>query len=50
MNEMIEYMKIHLTSLYQDMNDIEEMYSNDWHYLQGQIFAIEHVLETYNEL
>jgi hypothetical protein len=38
MNEMLEYMKIHLTSLY------------DWHYLKGQIDSIEHVLGMYNEL
>lgn len=47
---MIEYMKIHLTSLYQDMNELQDIETYDWHYLKGQIDSIEHVLEMYNEL
>lgn len=50
MNQLIEYMKLHLTSLYQDMNKLGDFETNDWHYLKGQMDSIEHVLEMYNEL
>lgn len=49
-NEILEYMKIHLTSLYQDMNELQDIETYDWHYLKGQIDSIEHVLGMYDEL
>jgi hypothetical protein len=48
-DKLIEYMNIHLISLNQDMDNIDELYSNDWHYLQGQIFALEYLLKVANE-
>jgi hypothetical protein len=49
-NSLIEYMKIHLTSLYQDMNQMGDIETFDWHYLKGQMDAIEHVLEMYDNV
>jgi hypothetical protein len=46
-------MKLHLISLEQDKELIEKTSlkddSIDWHYIQGQIFAIEHLLEVAND-
>ena len=47
-NSLIEYMKIHLISLNQDMDkdlNVESKIN-----IQGQIMAIEHLLEVSNEL
>jgi len=53
MTNLIEYMKLHLISLEQDKELIEKTSlkddSIDWHYIQGQIFAIEHLLEVAND-
>jgi hypothetical protein len=47
--KLIEYMKIHLISLYQDMNKIQDIDTNEWHDLNGQIKATEHLLEVTND-
>lgn len=45
MNQFIEYMKIHLISLRQDMEiDFEEQ--ADYHYTAGQIQATRHLLSV----
>jgi len=47
-NSLIEYMKIHLVSLNQDLDkdlNVESKIN-----IQGQIMAIEHLLEVSNEL
>lgn len=47
-DKLIEYMKIHLISLNQDMDkdlNVESKIN-----IQGQIMAIEHLLEYVNEL
>jgi hypothetical protein len=31
------------------MNKMPDFETNDWHYLQGQIFALEHLLEVAND-
>lgn len=49
-NSLIEYMKIHLTSLYQDMNKMEDFETFEWHYLKGQMHSIEHILEMYDNV
>ena len=47
MNNMIEYMKIHLISLNQDLEDNPE--SINVVDIPGQIYAIKHMLEVANE-
>jgi hypothetical protein len=53
MNNIIDYMKIHLISLKQDKELIEQSSlgedSIDWHYVVGAIGAIEHLLEVAND-
>jgi len=47
-NSLVEYMKIHLISLNQDLDkdlNVESKIN-----IQGQIMAIEHLLEVSNEL
>jgi hypothetical protein len=47
-NSLIEYMKLHLISLNQDLDkdlNVESKIN-----IQGQIMAIEHLLEVSNEL
>jgi len=47
-DKLIEYMNIHLISLNQDLDkdlNVESKIN-----IQGQIMAIEHLLEVYNEL
>ena len=52
-DNLIEYMKIHLISLNQDLETIEKESllddSVDWHFANGQIKATEHLLEVANE-
>ena len=49
MNELIEYIKLHLTSLRQDMEvDIPE--ESDFHYLSGQIAATRHLLSVAEDI
>ena len=47
MNNMIEYMKIHLISLNQDLEDNPE--SINVVDIPGQIYAIKHMLEVADE-
>ena len=47
-DKLIEYMKIHLISLNQDMDKDLNVQSKI--NIQGQIMAIEHLLEVANEL
>ena len=55
---LIEYMKIHLISLEQDLEDALYIYRtnrdnhniSDIDYLNGQIAAINHILDTAQEL
>ena len=47
-DKLIEYMKIHLISLNQDMDKDLNVQSKI--NIQGQIMAIEHLLEYVNEL
>jgi hypothetical protein len=49
LNELIEYIKIHLVSLEQDRDETiatvgEE--SVDWEFVSGQIHAVEHLLSV----
>ena len=44
-NQLIEYMKIHLISLRQDM-EIDFDNESDYHYLSGQIEATRHLLSV----
>ncbi len=50
---LIEYMQLHLVSLNQDLETIEKESllddSVDWHFVNGQIKATEHLLEVANE-
>jgi hypothetical protein len=52
-NNLIEYIKLHLISLEQDKELIEKSSlgddSIDWHYIQGQIGALKHILEVAND-
>lgn len=49
MNEMIEYMRIHLVSLRQDIEkDIE--IESDYHYIAGQIEATRHLLSVAEDI
>jgi hypothetical protein len=48
-NSLIEYMKIHLVSLNQDLDPLDKS-DNDLIYIKGQIEATEHLLEVSNEL
>ncbi len=49
-NQLLEYMKIHLISLNQDLETIEKESllddSVDWHFANGQIKATEHLLSV----
>ena len=50
MNELIEYMKIHLISLEQDMDKLNYTNSDvetfEWHYLHGSIETSRHLLSV----
>lgn len=63
MNELIEYMKIHLISLMQDSDELEnqmepiDINSKDWESmdvemisLNGQIFATRHLLSVADDI
>ena len=47
MNQLIEYMKIHLISLEQDLQDNPE--SINVVDIPGQIYAVKHLLEVAND-
>jgi len=47
-SKLIEYMKIHLISLNQDLENA--LQGEGYDYLKGQIAAISHILEYANEL
>lgn len=47
MNQLIEYMKIHLISLEQDLQDNPE--SINVVDIPGQIYAVKHMLEVAND-
>jgi len=53
-DKLIEYMKIHLISLEQDLEQIEDHeVTNEGYpkeYIQGEIAALNHILEVANEL
>ena len=50
----LEYMKIHLISLNQDLELIEQTSlkddSIDWHFINGQIMATEHLLSVATDI
>lgn len=52
LNELIQYMQLHLISLEQDKELIEQSSlkddSIDWHFIAGQIQATEHLLSVAN--
>ena len=52
--QLIEYMKIHLISLEQDLSDLNkyegEDDSIDWHYTVGQINLINHLLSVATDI
>jgi len=53
-SKFIEYMKIHLISLNQDLETIEKESllddSVDWHFINGQIEATEHLLSVATDI
>ncbi len=53
-SKFIEYMKIHLISLNQDLETIEKESllddSVDWHFANGQIKATEHLLSVATDI
>ena len=53
-SKFIEYMKIHLISLEQDKELIEKTAlkddSIDWHFINGQIMATEHLLSVATDI
>jgi hypothetical protein len=52
--QLIEYMKIHLISLEQDKENVEQSSlgedSIDWHYTVGQINLINHLLSVATDI
>jgi hypothetical protein len=49
--KLVEYMKLHRLSLIQDNAYIvQDTESADWNFLQGQIIAVEHLLDVAEEL
>ena len=53
-SKFLEYMKIHLISLNQDLELIEQTSlkddSIDWHFINGQIMATEHLLSVATDI
>jgi len=53
-SKFLEYMKIHLISLNQDLETIEKESllddSVDWHFINGQIEATEHLLSVATDI
>ena len=49
-NNLVEYMNIHLISLKQDKESLEDLPSNDskYNYLTGAIETTEHLMEVAN--
>ncbi len=54
MNELIEYIKLHIISLEQDLEKLDtydqEEDSIDWHYVVGQIHATKHLLSVADDI
>jgi hypothetical protein len=58
MNKLIEYMKLHLISLEQDLEELNNNKSNVWHeasdaeenYINGQIKATRDLLSVANDM
>ena len=54
LNQLLEYMKIHLISLNQDLETIEKESllddSVDWHFANGQIKATEHLMSVLDDM
>jgi hypothetical protein len=48
MNNIIEYMKIHLISLNQDKDPLDKSHE-DIIFIEGQIHAVRHLLEVAND-
>jgi hypothetical protein len=48
MNQLIEYMKIHLISLEQDLETVDTMVGID--YIEGQIYATRHLLSVAEDM
>lgn len=53
-SKFIEYMKIHLISLDQDLEALDtydqEEDSKDWHYIVGQVHATKHLLSVATDI
>ena len=48
MNQLIEYMKLHLISLNQDRDPLDKSHE-DLIFIEGQIHAVTHLLEVAND-
>ncbi len=48
MNQLIEYMKLHLISLNQDRDPLDKSHE-DLIFIEGQIYAVRHLLEVAND-
>ena len=48
MNQLIEYMRLHLISLNQDRDPLDKS-PEDLIFLEGQIHAVRHLLEVAND-
>jgi hypothetical protein len=48
MNQLIEYMKLHLISLNQDRDPLDKSHE-DLIFIEGQIHAVRHLLEVAND-
>lgn len=53
-SQFLEYMKLHLISLEQDKEDVEQSSlgedSIDWHFVQGAIEATKHLLSVATDI
>ena len=53
MNQLIEYMKIHLVSLEQDRDETVATVGDesvDWEFVSGQIYATQHLLSVAQDI
>jgi hypothetical protein len=50
MENLIEYIKIHLISLEQDMDSIKGTLTEDYNYIWGQIIATKHLLSVAEDI
>jgi hypothetical protein len=49
-SKFIEYMKLHLISLEQDMDSIKGTLTEDYNYIWGQIVATKHLLSVATDI